>query len=302
MTKTVFVFTCCVALASAAFAANQDEHKKKHEQQAQGQNKVHQQNRVHQQNKFQQQNRVHQQNKFQQQNRVHQQNKFQQQNRVHQQNKFQQQNKVHQQNKFQQNKVHQQNKFQRQNKFSQQNKFQRQNKRNLPAVQKNKQKFQRKHFNLANKPNAKIPRVKFSKNFRIHGSQNWKGSKYIVFRNYHPAWHNQIWWTSHHNHLVFVFGGWYFWNAGYWFPAWGYDPGAVYYYDGPIYASSPDIDPGQVVANVQSALQAEGYYQGDIDGILGPQTRAALADYQQDNGLEPTAAVDEPTLDSLGLS
>jgi His-Xaa-Ser repeat protein HxsA len=62
------------------------------------------------------------------------------------------------------------------------------------------------------------------------------------------------------------------------------------------------MDPGQVVANVQSALQEQGYYQGDIDGILGPQTRAALADYQQDNGLTVTSAVDEPTLDSLGIS
>jgi len=98
-----------------------------------------------------------------------------------------------------------------------------------------------------------------------------------------------------------VFGAPYFWDAGYWYPAWGYDPGASYYFDGPIYASSPEYDPGQVVANVQSALQQQGYYQGEIDGILGPQTRAALAEYQSAQGLEPTGAVDEPTLETLGM-
>jgi localization factor PodJL len=62
------------------------------------------------------------------------------------------------------------------------------------------------------------------------------------------------------------------------------------------------MDPGQVVANVQSALQQQGYYQGDIDGVLGPQTRAALAEYQSAQGIEPTGAIDEPTLDTLGMS
>ena len=104
-----------------------------------------------------------------------------------------------------------------------------------------------------------------------------------------------------HNHIVFVFGAPYFWDSGYWYPAWGYDPGANYYYDGPIYASNPEMDPGQVVANVQSALQEQGYYQGEVDGILGPQTRAALAEYQSAQGLEPTGTVDEPTLETLGM-
>ncbi len=164
-------------------------------------------------------------------------------------------------------------------------------------------KFPKKHFNLqTNVVNTKYKTVNFNQNYKIAGAQKWKGSKYVVFQNYHPQWHDQWWWTSHHNHIVFVFGGWYFWNSGYWYPAWGYDPGAAYYYDGPIYASNPEEDPGQVVANVQSALQEQGYYQGEIDGVLGPQTRAALADYQSAQGLEPTGAVDEPTLETLGMA
>jgi len=56
-----------------------------------------------------------------------------------------------------------------------------------------------------------------------------------------------------------------------------------------------------VVANVQTQLYNEGYYDGPIDGILGPDTRAAIADYQADHGLAVTAAIDEPTVESLGL-
>jgi hypothetical protein len=161
--------------------------------------------------------------------------------------------------------------------------------------------FKVQKFNLGNQPSGKYQAVKFNQSYKIAGAQKWKGAKYQVFVNYQPQWHDQWWWTSHHNHIVFVFGSPYYWDAGYWYPAWGYDPGASYYYDGPIYASNPEMDPGQTVANVQSALQQQGYYQGEIDGVLGPQTRAALAEYQSAQGLEPTGAVDEPTLETLGM-
>ena len=34
--------------------------------------------------------------------------------------------------------------------------------------------------------------------------------------------------------------------------------------------------PDQVIADVQAALQQMGYYQGEVDGLLGPMTREAL--------------------------
>ena len=163
--------------------------------------------------------------------------------------------------------------------------------------------FKVQKFNLGNKPMGKYQAVKFNQNYKIAGAYKWKGPKYQVFVNYHPVWHDQWWWNQHyHSHIVFVFGSPYYWDAGYWYPAWGYDPGAEYYFDGPIYASNPEMDPGQVVANVQSALQQEGYYQGEVDGVLGPQTRAALAEYQSAQGIEPTGAIDEPTLETLGMA
>lgn len=159
------------------------------------------------------------------------------------------------------------------------------------------------HFNLPKQPNtAKAPPVKFQQGRRIAGSQNWQGRQYTVFRNYKSEWHDHNWWRGHYgNNLTFVFGAPYYWNAGYWFPAWGYTPNAYYAWDGPIYAHNR-MPPDQVIANVQSALQQQGYYRGEVDGLIGPLTRGAIADYQRDHGLYTTSTIDQPTLQSLGVS
>jgi Putative peptidoglycan binding domain len=159
------------------------------------------------------------------------------------------------------------------------------------------------HFNLPKQPNtAKAPPVKFQQGRRIQGSQNWQGQKYTVFRNYKSEWHDRNWWHGHYgNNITFVFGSPYYWNAGYWFPAWGYAPNAYYAWDGPIYAHNR-LPPDQVIANVQVALQQQGYYRGEVDGLIGPLTRGAIADYQRDHGLYTTSTIDQPTLESLGMS
>jgi len=163
--------------------------------------------------------------------------------------------------------------------------------------------FKAQHFNVAKQPNmAKAPPVKFQQGRHIEGSEHWQGQHYTAFRDYHAEWHDQGWWQNHyHNNIVFVFGAPYFFNAGYWYPAWGYYPNAYYAWDGPIYAYN-HLPPDQVIANVQAALQEQGYYHGEVDGSIGPLTRAAIADYQRDHGLYETAAIDEPTLESLGMS
>jgi hypothetical protein len=158
------------------------------------------------------------------------------------------------------------------------------------------------HFNVPKQPNtAKAPPVKFQQGRRIQGSQNWQGASYTVFRNYTPQWHDQGWWHSHNSRIVFAFGAPYYWNAGYWFPAWGYYPNAYYAWDGPIYAYN-NLPPDQVTANVQAALQQQGYYHGEVDGLIGPLTRGAIADYQRDHGLYTTSTIDQPTLQSLGMA
>ena len=159
------------------------------------------------------------------------------------------------------------------------------------------------HFNISKQPNsAKAPPVKFQQGRRIAGSQNWQGQQYTVFRNYKSEWHDQNWWRGHYgNNITFVFGAPYYWRAGYWFPAWGYYPNAYYAWDGPIYAYNR-LPPDQVIANVQAALQQQGYYRGEVDGLIGPLTRAAIADYQRDQGLYTTSTIDQPTLRSLGMT
>ena len=139
----------------------------------------------------------------------------------------------------------------------------------------------------------------------VRVTNNWRGDafrgqRYAAFRNYNRQWHDRSWWRSHYNRIVFVNNGWYYWNAGYWFPAWGYAPSVSYVYDGPIYAYN-GLSPDQVTVNVQEQLARAGYYDGPIDGVLGPVTREAIAAYQADNGLSVTSAIDEPTLATLGL-
>ena len=141
----------------------------------------------------------------------------------------------------------------------------------------------------------------------VRVTNNWRharfnNSRYAAFHNYNRTWHDRGWWRGHHSHIVFVLGGWWYWNTGYWYPAWGYDPYASYPYDGPIYTGYANLTPDQVVVNVQVALRDQGYYAGAVDGAMGPQTRAALAAFQSDNGLEVTSAVDQPTLQTLGVA
>jgi hypothetical protein len=146
---------------------------------------------------------------------------------------------------------------------------------------------------------ARQRNVTINNNWR---GQRFSGQNYAAFRNYHREWHNRDWWRHNHTRIIFVSGGWYYWDTGYWYPAWGYDPYASYYpYDGPIYGYN-DLSPDQVIVNVQLQLQRDGYYAGPIDGVLGPMTRQALAAFQADRGLAVTSAVDEPTLATLGLT
>jgi len=133
-------------------------------------------------------------------------------------------------------------------------------------------------------------------------SAPFRGANYVAFYNYNRVWHDRSWWVANYPNIVFALGGWWYWNVGYWYPAWGYNPYGWYSYDGPIYTGYADRTPDRVIENVQFALQQQGYYAGSIDGLLGPQTRGALAAFQSDNGLAITSAVDRPTLQTLGLT
>jgi Putative peptidoglycan binding domain len=123
-----------------------------------------------------------------------------------------------------------------------------------------------------------------------------------ALRRHWHEWHDRNWWHGHCDTIVFVIGAYYFLDGSYWYPAYGYDPlQSNYDYDGPIYTYS-NLLPDEVIANVQVALQDAGYYFGAVTGSLNFETRAALANFQRDYGLPITGAIDEPTVESLGLN
>jgi hypothetical protein len=144
-------------------------------------------------------------------------------------------------------------------------------------------------------------------NTNTNKNRNWNNNTVNTFtfeqarRNHRHDRHDRSWWRSHYSRISLFAGGYYFWNDGYWYPAYGYDPYySSYTYDEPIYGYN-DLQPGDVITNVQTALQEQGYYQDAVDGLIGPRTRAALSAFQRDHGLSITAAIDGPTLQALGL-
>lgn len=65
--------------------------------------------------------------------------------------------------------------------------------------------------------------------------------------------------------------------------------------------AGPVVVGAEVAADVQRVLSRYRYYQGAIDGVLGPRSQAALRTWQADHGLPVTGAPDTATLRSLGL-
>jgi hypothetical protein len=173
----------------------------------------------------------------------------------------------------------------------------------VQQVKQNVQTIKQQHTNFrAEARPDRVPPVTFNVNYRIQGSDRWSGPQYEVYRSYHPERHDRGWYHSRYQRVELISGGYYYWNNGYWIPAWGYDPGHEYYaYDAPIYVGHRAEPPDRVIADVQTELQQMGYYTGEVDGLIGPLTREALAAYQADQGLTQTAVIDEPTLASLNM-
>ena len=89
-------------------------------------------------------------------------------------------------------------------------------------------------------------------------------------------------------------------------------PHSAYYYERPEvrYYATREAAPREYYsrgsnnsagAAVQEALSRRGYYQGSIDGEIGPQSRRAIARYQGDRGLPVTGGISSSLLHSLGL-
>jgi hypothetical protein len=149
-----------------------------------------------------------------------------------------------------------------------------------------------------------------------------------VLARHDGNWHHD--WDRHRAHFdhghVFVFADGFWWGLYPWdyypYDAYGSDPSDYYgypygdedypydssdsytqdpysYYNG--YAPTAQSGNG-VVSSVQSQLAKLGYYRGAVDGVLGDQTEAAIARYQEDKDLSVTGVVTAATLQSLGLA
>jgi len=139
------------------------------------------------------------------------------------------------------------------------------------------------------------------------------------------TWHRN--WSHGHDHnwhghrCHFNTGFWFVYDPfPYWYPwdyyGYGYYPYDGYYdggyydqgaqpqeqvYTAPADSNQSDYAVDSQVSNVQSALAREGYYDGAIDGKLGPGTRNALRRYQRDRGLEVTGGITHGVTQALRL-
>ena len=162
-----------------------------------------------------------------------------------------------------------------------------------------------------------------------HGNNlpaNWRN--HVAARqsaNWHRDWDRgrDHWWHGHH--CRFINGSWVIFNLGFypWWPYWypydyyaydyypysySYDPG---YYDSGVYQGeeyydqngydSSDQNTDSTIAAAQEQLARQGYYRGEIDNVLGPETRRAIARYQSNHGLRVTGNLTTDTLQALGL-
>ena len=72
-------------------------------------------------------------------------------------------------------------------------------------------------------------------------------------------------------------------------------------YDYPYYSYNASDYPQTIVA-VQKELTQLGYYHGQVDGLIGPQTERAIRWFQSVDKLPVTGQIDDPTLKALRIS
>src|SRR5438132_3710985 len=129
--------------------------------------------------------------------------------------------------------------------------------------------------------------------------------------NWHRDWDRRHAHFFHNRFFVFDDGFWFGLDAG--FYPWDYLPYYAddyypydYYADGQPYDNTEPYNNGVPVADptvqaTQTQLAQLGYYNGPIDGIFGPTTRDAVANYQIANQLNVTGSLSPDTMQSLGL-
>jgi hypothetical protein len=150
---------------------------------------------------------------------------------------------------------------------------------------------------------------------RYIGTRQYSGGRYYTQNRYAG--------TGYYGGTRYYYGGpsYYYGESGY--PYYGYYlswPSASYgyypysYYGGYPYSyyggysnSYSYYQPGYgydvaTVAAVQRRLGELGYYHGVVDGVIGPQTRAAIAAFEGTHGMMVDGMITTRLLDRMGLS
>lgn len=147
----------------------------------------------------------------------------------------------------------------------------------------------------------------------------WIGSSWFAFDVGFWPW----WWGDYYPYYGYGYGypygygygSGYGYNNGY---GYGYDQG---YSDPGAYDNQPANQNGyddqsgyqngsngysgqsanSTVAGAQDRLTQEGFYHGQIDGVLGPETRHAIVRFQTKHGLRISGELSNDTLNAMGL-
>jgi len=150
----------------------------------------------------------------------------------------------------------------------------------------------------------------------------WVNNSWFIFDFGFVPWYGWSYYDAYPYDYYYPYG-----YGGYGYGTYGYDPGVYdqsnyydqggnnyndqsnYYdqgnsnsYDQGRNAPRSDEQSAANVADVQDQLTRAGYYHGQIDGVLGPETRHALVRYQSDKGLRVTGSLTMETQQSLGLA
>jgi len=106
-------------------------------------------------------------------------------------------------------------------------------------------------------------------------------------------------WNRHH--YRFSGGSWVIVDPGIYDYGYPYYSGGYYDSDEPVTYSSTAYSDESLAMSAQERLARLGYSPGPIDGVIGAQTRDAIADFQNDNRLPATGNLDTATVRALGL-
>jgi Putative peptidoglycan binding domain len=137
--------------------------------------------------------------------------------------------------------------------------------------------------------------------FAGFAGHSFTGHSFVQHQGEHFARHEDHF--RHHGHWYgYPYYGYDYPYYGYDYPYYGYyDDNAGDYYDGQY--SPAEVTPSQeTIIAVQKELTQLGYYRGQVDGLIGPQTERAIRWFQSVDKIPVTGQLDDPTLKALRIS